>query len=139
MVSAIALFCDDIREEKSGVVSAIGILPDNINVASVPFIFPKLVIYARISFETTGEPPRVINLRLVHADNKEAPLTAFDEAIIQRGLRESQEKGAANAGLVATAIMSPFRVRQAGRINVVAKIDDKDIICGTLNIQLTKS
>ena len=31
-VNVMALFCEDIREEKDGVVSLIGIIPDNVNV-----------------------------------------------------------------------------------------------------------
>ena len=30
-VSAVAIFCQDIREEKAGTVSIVGILPDNIS------------------------------------------------------------------------------------------------------------
>jgi hypothetical protein len=136
MACAISLFCQDIREEKAGTVSIVGIFPDNISVAQVPFTFPKIAIYGRLSFLVTDEPPKEISLRLAQADNTEIPLSVFDAEIIQRARAESQAKGGAKAGLIATAILVSFPVKQAGRINVMVKIDGEESICGTLNVQV---
>src|SRR4051794_5934383 len=47
--SAIALFCEDIREEKTGQDTLIGILPDNVRVPSFPGAMPKVCVYLRIN------------------------------------------------------------------------------------------
>lgn len=136
MASAIALFCQDIREEKAGTVTIVGIFPDNISVAKIPFVFPKMAIYARLSF-TFAEKPNEIALRLVAADGSETQLSVFDKDILRKGREEGQLRGGVHAGYVGTAILAPFFVAQAGRMNVVARIDDVDTICGTFNIHIT--
>lgn len=136
MISALALFCDDIREERSGQVSVIGIYTDNITVESVPLVLPKLAVYMRISLSVDEPAPKMIATRLVQTDNKEIPFSTFESDIIEKAIRESREKGASRAGLIGTAIMPGFRVRQMGRMNVIAKIEDQELICGTLNVQV---
>jgi hypothetical protein len=138
MYSAISLFCEDIREEKAGTVTIIGIYPDNITVESTPFNFAKLAVYTRINFPVAGVLPKAIALRLIGTDGKEIPLASFDQALIAKAQKESLDKGATNAGLIGSAVLVPLPVRQAGRMNVIARIDDQDYVCGTLNVQLAK-
>src|SRR5262245_31880489 len=116
MLSAVALFCEDIREEKAGTYTIIGIFSDNISVPGLPFAFAKLGIYARLTFPVS-DAPSPIALRLVEADGKEVPLTVFGEDIIETARKQSIEKGAVNGGLIATALIVGFGVRQAGRMN----------------------
>jgi hypothetical protein len=139
IVAVIALFCDDIREEKIGTVSVIGIYPDNINVPKVPLALPKCGIYTRISFPVNNEPPERIALLLVHADGTEVPLTILNTELIKKARSEAQAKGAPKAGLISTALLVPFEIKKEGRINVIAKIDDEDVVCGTLNVQLIRT
>jgi hypothetical protein len=136
VLAAIALFCDDIREEKAGTVSVIGIYPDNINVPKVPLALPKCGIYTRISFPVEEEPPKTIALSLAYADGTEVSLTMLDTELIQKARSESQAKGAPKAGLISTSLLAPFAIKKEGRINVIARIDDEDVVCGTLNVQL---
>ena len=53
--SAIALFCEDIREEKSGQYAIAGILPDRLNVKRLPTVLPKLGIYLRFHLNTASK------------------------------------------------------------------------------------
>jgi hypothetical protein len=122
MYCVISLFCEDIREEKAGTVTIIGIYTDNITVTVAPFNFAKLAVYTRISFPVTAALPKAIALRLIATDGKEVALASFDQGLIAKAQKESLEKGAANAGLIGSAVLVPFTVRQPGRMNVVAKI-----------------
>jgi hypothetical protein len=139
MVCAIALFCQDIREEKAGTVSVIGVLTDNITVSKVPVAFPQMAIYARLSFLASDEGPKTIAMRIVYADGKEMALATFDTDLIQKGRHEAQTKGAAKVGLVSSAMIAPFAVNHAGRLNVIASVDGVDEICGTLNVQVAEA
>ncbi len=136
MISAVALFCEDIREEKSCQVSVIGIYTDNITVQSVPFQFAKLAVYIRITLSVDEPAPKEIALHLVQTDNKEIPFSVFGSDLVEKALRESREKGATRAGLIGSAILPGYRVRQKGRMNVIAKFDAQEVLCGTLNVQL---
>jgi hypothetical protein len=136
MVSAVALFCQDIREEKAETVTLVGIFPDNISVASIPFTFPKLAIYARILFPVSDEPPATVALRLVRPDGTETAMANFATDFIRKGREQAVAKGGVNAGLIGTAIMAVFPITQAGRMDVIAKIDGNDLVCGTLNVHV---
>ena len=52
--SAIGIFCEDIRQEKSEQDTLIGILPDNVNVPSIPGMFPKLGLVVRMHFDVSS-------------------------------------------------------------------------------------
>lgn len=134
MFSVITLFCEDIREEKAGTVSIIGIWTDNIVVDALPAVIPKFGIYVRFRFPIDVKPPETIALRMVHPDSTDAALAVFNQDIIQKAWKQSADKGASYVGLIGTAIMTPLLVKQAGKITVFAKVDGKDVNCGVLSI-----
>lgn len=138
-LSAVALFCDDVREEKAGTTTVVGILPDNVSVKSVPVSFPKLGLYVRINFPTAAEPPQNLSIRLTVRGSPDHVLTEIDSKLIDDARRQSREKGATLAGLVTFAVMSPFQVKEAQRIDAKIKIGDEELVCGTLNVQIAAS
>jgi hypothetical protein len=136
-ISIIALFCQDIREEKSGTDIIIGVMPDNISVPSVPFILPKLSVYARVNIALSREPPRIIQLKLTQQSAPEVSISAIDAPLIEKTIRESREKGSANAGLISKAILVNFKIEKQGRLDVKAIVDEQEFVCGTLNVEVT--
>src|SRR6476660_6182815 len=106
MVSAVAVFCQDKREEKAETVTLVGIFHDNISVPSIPFTFPKLAIYARILFSVSDEPPASASLRLVRPDGTEMVMVNFATDFIRKGREQAVAKGGVTAGLIGTAIMA---------------------------------
>lgn len=134
MLTAIAIFCEDIREEKAGTHSIIGVYSDNVSVPKFPISFPKLGIYVRLSFPA-GEPPQPISIQLVDVEGKVLELTTFKEEIIESASKQSLEAGATIGGLVATAMLSPCHVKHAGRFKVLAKTGNREFTCGSLNVQ----
>lgn len=53
--NAITFFCEDIREEKSGQTSLIGVFDDVVRVETLPTVVPKIVIMAMLSVSTSEE------------------------------------------------------------------------------------
>lgn len=45
---AVTVFAEDVREEKQGTISLIGILPDILAIPNMPSALPKIAIYTRI-------------------------------------------------------------------------------------------
>ena len=125
--SAIAIFCEDIREEKSRQDTLIGILPDTLRVPSIPGMMPKLAVYARIHV-----------LRIAGIREVRIRCELLDGTVVQANdLTEvlAQEKGKGESiGLVAKTVFSPFPVMAAGQIKVIATIDGEDYVCGALTI-----
>jgi hypothetical protein len=136
MYSVVAFFCEDIREEKSGMSTLVGVLPDNVNVSSLPFAFPKIGIYLRINMPADGDDPKSVIFWLTSPDPPQMQPTPIEPSVIEKARREAKEREAVNGGVITKIVIAPLQIRTAGRINLHVKIDDKEFIGGTLNVQL---
>ena len=56
-----------------------------------------------------------------------------------KGREDYAKNRVASTGLICTAMMAPYHVKQAGRMNVMTKVDDgEEVVCGTLNVQVER-
>ncbi len=134
--SALALFCEDIRQEKGGIVSLVGVLLDNINVEGVPGFAPKLAIYIRANFDPTQDLAPIW-YELILPDGSVPVSDHVKREVLEKAQTESLRDGNPIASLVSRAIMSPFAIQQAGRMRVVVHFGDKEILAGSLNVKVT--
>lgn len=138
MFSAVALFCEDIREEVSGMSTLIGIYPDNVHVGALPFIFPKLSVFMRLNMTISSAPPNNVEYWLTSPDQIPFPRSVIDKEIIKRAYKEAREKGGTNAGTISKATMNLLQIRSEGRLNLMVSVDGLEIVAGTLNVQVGK-
>jgi hypothetical protein len=131
--SAIALFCEDIREEKSGQDTIVGILPDNINVRRLPAVLPKLAIYLRFHLNAASEF-KIIRTRLRVPGADELPLAILDHGLLTEVRTNALSSGMPIAGLISRTMFAPFPVSVAGKFEVIADVEGTDHICGALNV-----
>jgi len=132
--AAIAVFCEDIREEKSGTDTLVGVLHDNLVVSSIPGLMPKLGVYVRIQLPKDGNTKRVsTRIRTSQADNI-APATL--DHLVDQATQDARAKELPYAGLVSKAVVSPFPIQSVGAIEAVIRVDDSERVCGILNIQI---
>ncbi len=121
-LNAIGLFCEDIREEKSGQVTLIGILPDNVNVPPAPdnakAILPKLGLYVRVHLGMDDEPGPM-TIKLVFPDDSELMLGNFEPNLIATAKRQAQERRLPIAGLVSHAVLSGLQASVPARIMAI--------------------
>ena len=47
-ISVVALFCSDVRQEKGGTETIVGIFPDNVNLLTIPGAFAQMYVYVRM-------------------------------------------------------------------------------------------
>jgi hypothetical protein len=66
--SAIAVFCDDVREEKSDQKTIVGSYPPELVVDEFPYTFPKLCAYSQFS-SSTDEPIKRFNFKVYQDDD----------------------------------------------------------------------
>jgi hypothetical protein len=138
-VSAVAVFCEDIRQEQSGSDIIIGILPDTLNAVTehtpgLP-IFGKFGIYLRVHLDASLPPPKDISARLVLLPaNVEVPLPGWDSKVIEAAFEGSRANDLPLVGLLLKAVSSPFPLREAGKIVAKVKVDGADYIAGQLNV-----
>jgi hypothetical protein len=136
--SVVALFCEDVRPELSGQHTLIGILPDNLEVPSVPGLMPKLGVYVRAVIEANHVPKQTA-VRLTNTDGSSIPVAQWNPTIIQQGVNEASSRGLPVYGLISTAIVGPFRVPQAGLIQVTVDIDGTQYVAGVLSVMISAS
>lgn len=132
--SAIALFCEDLREEKGGSDIIVGILPDNVSFPQLPAVMPKLCIYIRIHLAPEFDPGGAIPLRLEGPGDQRIALGEVEKELIYKTKDDVKKKGAPLVGLISRVVMTPFQVLEPGRVNVVASVAGQDILCGSLNL-----
>jgi len=132
--SAVALFCEDIREEKAGTITLVGIFPDNINVSKVPMHFAKLAVFTRINYPVDMKPER-LEVILKDAEGSETNFGSFDQAFIEEAVKRAKEKGAPIVGLITQIVAPGFPVQKPGRLVVVVKAPKSEVIAGHADIK----
>ena len=137
-LTAIAIFCEDIRTEQSGIETLIGIMPDNIIVmAEEPKdgarqALSKVGLYTRINFDKGAVPSRM-SIRLLDPMGEEVGTTEVDQAVFAAAVEASGD-------LPFCGIKSPIVIRNfpvmLGVYRVFVETDIGDITAGALNIRL---
>lgn len=134
-VSIIALFCEDIREEKSGVNTLIGILPDNVNMPNIPGAFPKLGLYVRAHIDLDLKPNVTdLILSFKFPNGAEQEINRIPRNDILREM-ENVKGGGTYVGFVMAIIAGSFAIPAAGIIQVVAQFAGEEHICGRMNVE----
>jgi hypothetical protein len=136
---AIGLFCEDIREEKQGTNTLIGILPDNMVVQALglpeqsgqPF-FPKLALYVRIN---VGSETHIdtLSVKLRLPDGSVLDLTVFDKELIEKSRLDAPESPF--MGLISKAVFGPTPMPVNGRFEAIVELNGSETVCGFLNVK----
>jgi Family of unknown function (DUF6941) len=129
----ICLFCEDIRDERSGQDTMIGIMPDNLTVGQIPAVIPKLGVYFRIQLEK-DDNPRSIKLKLRLPGGGELQMGSLD-AIISQAKAEAETNEMPFAGLIARGVLSPVPISSPGKIEAIVEIDGTEYVCGALRLR----
>lgn len=132
--SAISLFCDDIREEKSGKDTFVGVYPDNVNVPSFPFTFSRIAIYTRIIIDIKDSPGDIPISILVPTED-DVLLGTLDKKKITKAKKEAKKNKSPTVGLIVKVTAAPFRVPAPGLIKIIVVIEGQEYVGGVLNIQ----
>ena len=138
LLTATGLFCEDIREEKQGTNTLIGILPDNMALQPLglpeqswqPF-FPKLALYVRIN---VGSEMKVdtLSVKLRLPDGNVLDLTVFDKELIEKSQLDASESPF--MGFISKVVFGPTPMPVKGRFEAIAELNGSETICGFLNV-----
>lgn len=133
---AIALFCEDIREEKSGAETLIGLFPDNVLVPTIPSALPRLSIYIRYH-GLTGSPPKSLEFSLI-APWTDKALIKYEvpNHVIEKGVLESKDGRLPMFGLISRLQTQNWLIEAPGLVLLKVLIDGHhEMICGQMNIR----
>src|SRR4051812_20991932 len=118
-MSIVGLLCDDIREEKSGQDTLVGVMPDNLSVPAVPGALTKLHIYMRLNFDPEADLG-VITTRLITPGQDDIPLGVIDEGVVKKARNEARGQSKPIAGVIAKTVVAPFPIIATGLMKGVA-------------------
>ena len=145
-VSAVALFCEDIREEKGDVDTLIGILPDNVNVSSeiksgepgqpiLPRVLSKLCIYVKLNFDPSEEFTEG-KAQLVLPDGTRKDVGVIRPQTISEAKIKAKENGIPVAGIKLRMVFGGFQVRGSGLMMVEMVLGDRTYLAGAINFKM---
>lgn len=141
-INVVGLFCEDIREEKSGQVTLVGIFPDNVNTPPPPppdspptpraLLIPKLGFYVRINMAIEDDIGPM-SVRLILPNGEELEVGTIDAELIAKSKREATDSGLPIAGIVNHAVLQGFRVPSLGIVSGAVDTQGQRYTCAALN------
>ena len=137
-ISIMALFCEDIREEKNDIVTLIGILPDTVNVEAPPSESPaqitkllsKLCIYVRINFDPTMELGTA-QIWLAMPEGERLALGEIGSDIAEKSQQEATARGNLLAGVVSRVVLAGFQPPK-GAVKVEVSVKGETHVAGAI-------
>ncbi len=142
-LNVVGVFCEDIREEKSGQVSLVGILPDNVNISQPPpdrpnsrATIPKLGVYVRIHIGVDYDPG-AMSLKLRLPDGREIDLGAVDKFLLDKAKNDARARQLPIAGIISQAVLMGFVLPQSGIITAILEAGQEKHVCAVLNAQIS--
>lgn len=137
-VSAVCIFCEDIRQEQSGQDTLVGTLPDTLEINALPINFPKFAIYLRVHLDVDHQP-REISARVLNTNESEISAATWDQTLLDTAFAGSRANQLPIVGLIFKVLVSPLNITSAGNIVATATIDGIDYVAGSLRVTLGKA
>jgi hypothetical protein len=140
--SAVCIFCEDIREEKSGQDTIVGTFPDNLVVEGAPpptptakGIMPKLGIYLRVNLRTDGDKPANISAKVLAPSGDIIAQSGWAAELLEQSYADAIRNQMPIYGLLLKLVASPVPIAN-GKITTIVTIDGTDHLAGALNVIL---
>ncbi len=134
-ISAVCIFCEDVRNEANGGETFIGVLPDGVSVESLPGVMNRLTTHTRITFPP-AKPPKSLrsSLRI-----EGVGIVLYDAdielTVVERAARESLESGTPLATVINRVVMGDLTIPEPCRLLSCLRINGEEYIVGTLRIE----
>jgi hypothetical protein len=128
------MFCEDIREEKSGQDMLIGIIPDHVGLSEIPGSMGKVALYVRVHLDATGPRPKRITSRLIAPNAEEVKLPDWTTDTIDRAFSDAATNGMPLVGLLMKAVVGSLHVAQGGIFKAVIDVDGTEYVAANLRV-----
>jgi hypothetical protein len=135
-ISIVALFCSDVRQEKGGTETIVGVFPDNVNIPSIPSGLTQMCVYVRMHVRPSFRPNQ-ITTRLVLPDGTELDRSEMEMGLVDRSREKAIASKSPYVGLIARFVIGPMPIAQEGRLQAIVSVDGADYVAGALNFRLT--
>src|SRR5437899_1144143 len=121
MISAVAIFCEDIREEKSGQDTIVGTLADNLNISTPPpspdtvGLLPKFGLYMRINI-STADQPKEVRAKLIDPKGTVIAQSDWERSVLDKAFADARANAMPVTGLVLKLVATPFPIVAMGKL-----------------------
>jgi hypothetical protein len=139
ITSSICFFCEDIREEKSGADTLVGVLPDVLNIPTTPVLLPKLALYFRIVFPLLKTPTKISSHLQTPWQSELINFGEIPEAQMASAIDDARAQHNDGVRFNAKIILSPFSITMEGKIYAITSIDNTNILAGSLKFVIPTS
>jgi hypothetical protein len=146
--NVMALFCEDIREEKNNNFTLVGVIPDNVELIApegmsiggvtegeLPRILSKLCAYVRVNFDPDFDIG-VPELRLVMPDGMVQPVGNIGADVVKKSQADAKANNNILAGVISRITLSGFRVLKMGPMKLEVVINGEAHVAGALMFKL---
>lgn len=133
--TAVALFCEDIRDEVEETFTLVGLLPDNIVVQQLPGMLPKLAVLIRIHLRldhVDDEAPLIFRIHTPGAETLENSISAD---LVVKSRADAEKLGTPFVVVNAKVRASPFAIKAAGQVQVTVEYRDSgEVLAAIVNL-----
>lgn len=135
-VSAVALFCEDVRRERVGRTTLIGVMPDVLLITKFPHEIERITAYFRIKFDPAGDYKEAIYPSIdwdgFPAEPRE-PSEPMPTEIIQRAITKAKERNIPFVTLTGRVIFNvPLSIKKPGQMLAFLNVGAEKVLCGAL-------
>jgi len=146
-LSISGIFCEDIREEKGGVLTLVGLMPDNVNMtvaddkssdsdaALESKMLSKLCVFVRANFPP-DEQLKTIELSIVMPNSVEIPVGGAKEDVVEVARSQARDMGLPLAGVVMRAVLGGFKLPKPGILSLKATVDGRELLLAMINFRI---
>lgn len=135
--SASIIFCDDVREETSGMKTIVGVYSTDLLVDEFPYSFPKLVAYVNFNFDLK-DPINTFATK-IYADNDIMIDHPAPESFIQGVVKKATAEKRVSGSLITSITLINTEIDEPCILYAVAEIDGVEYEVNRLRISKRKS
>lgn len=142
-LAATAIFAEDLRQEASGQVTIVGVLPDNLEAefpqGSGDAMFPKLSVYTRTMIDIDKFDGSNVRCFLQSPSGNTIFDFTAESAVLLGEAAKGKAQGASYLTVIHQAVLTPFNFSEAGRYSVVIEYAGQTVVAGSINMIITRS
>lgn len=135
-ISAMSIFCEDVRHEVNGQRTLVGLLGDSISVDTIPGTISRVALFSRISVPIDFLLES-LTLTLFDPDGNVIYAKSVDAELLPTSKQDAAARGNPSYGIVSDVKMQQFKVEKAGVFQVEMQVNEQVVKSGFLNIALT--
>ncbi|WCT75926.1 DUF6941 family protein [Novosphingobium humi] len=133
-ISAFGIFCEDVREEKSGGTTIVGATLDNVYLPGFPGMLAKFALFARLNLPLDAQA-HAAHIYITMPDGNRVLVGHVPEDAVATAIEDARRNEAPFAGIITHMIAAPFPLDKPSRVTADLTYGDEQFILGFVNFR----